>query len=716
EQVSGAFVSPQLFPVLGVGPRLGRSFLAEEGQFGRHRVVLLSDGLWQRRFGGNPTIVGRSITMNNEPYTVIGVMPPTFRFPSQAALWVPMAFEPDSAWNTRGNYFLTVVARLKPEVTFQQAQQEMDRVADQLRQEGLTNPRTGTRVVFLHDQLVANVRTALLVLLGATGFGLLIACVNVANLLLARGFGRMREIATRTALGASRGRVVRQLLTESALLILFGGALGILLATWGVDMMRALAPQNLPRMDEIRLDSQVLAFAFGVSLLTGVLFGVVPAWHATAGSLADWLKEGGRGGSTSRARLRLRNVLGAAEVALSVVLLVGAGLLIKSLLLLQQISPGFNPDKVLTMLVSLPEPKYPSTQPERIAAFFEDVMRRVETLPGVEAASVSSSLPLVGGWGKSVSLEGRTQPTSSDQVPIITYRQVTPRFFQVMGIPLLRGRPFNEDDHAAAPRVAIVNETFARKLFPNEDAIGKRIWLGPPESLLPADVQALGRRQGFLPFPRLTIVGVAGDVRQGGLATPPQPEVCVPHRQAAGETSRGMLLAVRTNNDPSQLVAAVRSQVWSVDPSQPVANVATMEQRLADSLAQPRFNTLLMTLFAGMAALLAAVGLYGVMAYLVSQRTPEIAIRMALGAQRREIFKLVIGHGLTLTAVGLALGLAGAVVLTRFLATLLFGVTPTDGLTFASVALLFMAVAGLACWIPARRAMRVDPMTALRYE
>jgi putative ABC transport system permease protein len=713
ERLTGAVVSANFFSTLRINPAFGRTFLPDEEQFGSHRVTVLSHGLWQRRFGANPQLIGQTINLNNQPHTVIGIAPPDFQLAGvRAELWTPMAFAPGDRYNTRGNHFLNVFARLKPDVTITQAQADMDVITRQLEEVSEMNAGLGARVVPMHEDAVGSYRPALLVLLGAVGFVLLIACANVANLLLARAATRQKEFALRATLGASRLRTVRQLLTESLLLSVLGGGLGLLLAMWGVDLLVALSPAELPRVAEIGVDARVLAFTLSLSVLTGIIFGLAPALQASHLDLNEALKEGGRSVTGSRRTRSLRGALVVTEIALSLVLLVGAGLLINSFWRLTKVSPGFKADNLLTMEIALPDSKYPPTESHRAQAFYQQLLERVATLPGVQSVGATSSLPLApGGWGKMLSIEGRPAPPSMETIPLVQYRQVSTNYFSTLGVSPVKGRLFTEQDDPNSPPVALINEEMARRFFPNEDPIGKRIWMGPPENLLPG---------GALPdgysFPRLTIAGVVNDVKHQGLNQQTGPEVYIPHAQGAGETQRSMFLAVRTTVDPLSLAAAVRNEVTAIDKEQPVADIQTMEQRLAASLAGPRFNMLLLGIFAAVALALAAVGLYGVMAYGVTQRTHEIGIRMALGAQRGNVLRLIVRQGMVMALIGVALGLAASFALTRVMASLLFGVSATDPLVFTAIALLLAAVAFIASYIPARRALKVDPMIALRYE
>ena len=710
ERLRGLMVTTTFFPTLGIEAVKGRTFSPGEDQAGRNHIVVISDGLWQRRFGSDPNFVGKTITLNGESYTVIGITPPGFRFGQEfgqvSELWSPIAFTQNQLQpgNWR-NEFLSVIARLKSNVTFQQAQSELEIIAANVRQQyfggGDANDASSWNLLqrSMNELVVGDIRLPLLVLMAAVGFVLLIACANVANLLLARAAARQKEIAIRAALGAGRWRVIRQLLTESVLLAVVGGALGLLLAYWGLRVLTTLSQTRIPRAQEVNLDVSVMAFTLGVSLLTGVIFGLVPAFQSAKSDLHETLKEGGRSGTGTRSNLR--SALVVVEVALALVLLVGAGLLIKSFWRLQEVSPGFRPQNLLVMQLSLPNSKY--REPRQWDAFYQQALQQIKTLPGVEAAEVSSTVPMSGsGSSGSFTIEGRTV-APGQMAPWGNRWQVGSTYFQTIGVPLIKGRFFDDHDIADAPAVAIIDETMARKFWANEDPIGKRITFeGTRDSA--GTINPLWRE----------IVGVVGHVKHRGLEGDSPVQYYIPLRQRPSNTV--FLVARTASAEPSSLSASVRNVIRGVDKELPIFNVTTLEQMVADSMAQRRFSMLLLGIFAAVAMVLAAVGLYGVMAYAVTQRTHEIGIRRALGANTGDVLKLVLRQGMALASVGLVIGVGAAFGLTRLMATMLYGVSPTDLLTFGSIAMLLTAVALLACYLPARKAAKVDPMVALRYE
>ena len=697
ERLEGRRVSVNLFPLLGVEPQIGRVFTAAEDQPGAQRVVLLSYGLWQRRFGGDPNIAGQSLTLNGESYVVVGVMPARFQFPSSDdQAWVPIAFTQQEMAN-RGRHYLEVLARLKPGVSLDQAQSEMSTIASRLQQQyPQFNAELGAVVQPLQEHLVGDIKPALLILLGAVGLVLLIACANVANLLLARAAVRQKEIAVRVALGARRWRLIRQFLTESVLLSTVGGLVGLAIAYGGLVLLRAFIPENISQAREISMDLKVLGFTFLVSVATGVIFGLAPAIQAARFNQIETLKEGGRDAATGGGGKRLRGLLVTAEVAISLVLLIGAGLLINSFLRLRNVDPGFRADNLLTMRIVLPKPRY--EQFERRSAFYTDLVQRVQSLAGVRSAAITTNLPLYRqGNSISISVEGQPAPPPGQERIVVT-RIISPGYFDTMSIPLLRGRNVTEQDTETTPNVVVISETMARRYWPGEDAVGKRIAAGRVTS----------------PEDWIQVVGVVKDVRQFELNAEPKPQMYLSYRQAGFFEPRD--LVVKTDVDPSSLAATVRKAVWEIDKDQPVSNIQTMEEILADSIARQRFSMLLLAIFAGVALVLAGVGIYGVMSYSVAQRTHEIGIRMALGAQTGAVLKLAVGYGMKLVIAGIVIGLIAAFALTRVMATLLFGVTATDPTTFTLISVLLIAVAAVASYVPARRATRVNPIIALRYE
>jgi putative ABC transport system permease protein len=701
ERIDGRRVSANLFPLLGVEPQIGRAFLPEEDQPGGNRVVVMSHGLWQRRFGSDANIKGKSLTLNGESYMVVGVMPPHFQFPNaENELWVPLALTSEEAAN-RGRHYLQVLARMKPGVSLEQAQTEMTTIAARLQQQyPAQNTDLSAAVMPLREHVAGDIKPALLVLLGAVGFVLLIACANVANLLLARAAVRQKEISIRIALGASRLRLIRQFLTESVLLAALGGVVGLLLSLWGVSLLKAFIPPTIAQAGEVSIDGRVLIFTLLISLLTGLVFGLAPALQASRFNLNETLKEGGRDSASGSRGNRIRDLLVIAEVAVSLILLIGAGLLINSFLRLRNVDPGFRTDKLLTMQVELPAQKYPDQA--RRSAFYTELTSRIEALPGVNSAAVTNWIPLVR-QGDSIgfSIEGRPDPAPGQgKRPTVVTRVTSPHYFQTMGIQLMQGRVFNEQDKVDSPAVAVINETMARRFWPGEDPVGKRI---TPGSLTSPD-----------PDDWLTIVGVAKDVRQFELVADPKPQMYISYAQAGFFAPRH--LVVSTAVEPLSLAASVRRTIWEIDKDQPVSNIRTMEDVLSDSIARQRFSMLLLGIFAAVALVLAAVGIYGVMSYSVAQRTREIGIRMALGARRGDVLMLTVGGGLKLVLIGVVIGLVAAFVLTRVMSSLLFGVSATDPTTFVIISLILVSVAVLASYIPARRATKVDPMVALRYE
>jgi len=697
ERLVGQRVSTDLFPLFGVEPQIGRVFTAAEDQPGNERVVLLSYGLWQRRFGGDAGIVGKTLQLNGAGYTVVGVMPARFQFPTaDDEVWVPVAFTQEDAAN-RNRHYLRVVGRLKPGVTLAQAQADMSTIATRLQQQyPQTNTDLGAVITPLHEHLVGDIRPALLILLGAVGLVLLIACANVANLLLARAAVRQKEIAVRVALGARRSRLIRQFLTESVSLSLLGGLVGLVISYVGLIVLKAFIPENISQARAISIDYKVLGFTLLVSVATGLIFGLAPALQSIRFNQAETLKEGGRDAATGGSGKRLRSLLVMAEVAISLVLLIGAGLLINSFLRLRNVDPGFRAENLLTMKIVLPEPKY--EKKVQRSAFYTDVIQRVQSLPGVRSAAVTTNLPLYRqGNSISISIEGKPEPPPGQEDIIVT-RIISPGYFDTMSIPLLKGRQLTDQDTDDSPNVVVISEGMARRYWPGEEAVGKRI--------------AVGRIRS--PEDWIQVVGVVKDVRQFELTADPKPQMYLTHRQFGFFDAQD--LVVKTDVDSASMANAVRKAVWEIDKDQPVSNIRAMETILADSIARQRFSMLLLAIFASVALVLAAVGIYGVMSYSVAQRTHEIGIRMALGAQTSAVLKLAVGYGLKLVLAGIAIGLVAAFALTRVMSTLLFGVTATDPTTFTLISLLLVAVAAIASYIPARRATRVNPIIALRYE
>jgi putative ABC transport system permease protein len=713
ERIITAQMSADMFDALRVKPGWGRLYTNDEDKPGGDPVVVLSYPLWQRRFGGQLNILNQPITLNNKSYTVIGIMPEGFQMPTRVEMWVPVGqLSGQASWLQRGNHpGLYGVARLKPGVTLAQARAEMDMIGANLeKQYNDSNAGNGVGVRPLVEIYISEIRRPLWVLFAAVGFVLLIACANIANLLLARATARQKEMAIRAAMGAGRWRIARQLLTESVLLGLVGGALGLLLARWGVTFILYISPDAIPRAKEIGLDWRVMAFTIGISFVTGILFGLVPALQAGIVDVHETLKETGRG--TSRKQV-LRSSLVVVEVATTLVLLIGAGLMIRSFYRLQKVNPGFSYEHLTSFSVSLPEKKYKTNVQQE--DFFKRLIENLRGLPGVEASAAASGLPLGNnGWQTSFIVDGRPLPPRN-QTPLMEACLVTPDYFQAMNIPLKKGRYFTERDdrsHLAGQDLSklnedeqemagvnsvIIDEEFANRYWPNEDPIGRRIRLG-------------GGEKGQL----LTVLGVVGRVKMEGLGQDSKRvQGYFPFLQLP---AGGMTVIVKGSADPNQLVSAIRQQVKQIDPDQPIYSVRTMDEIRSESVAGERLNLTLLSLFAGIALVLAIVGIYGVMSYSVTQRTHEIGIRMAIGAQPRDVFKMIIGHGMLLAIVGVAIGLAGAFGLTRLMASMLFGIEPTDPVTFASIAVLLTGVALVACYLPGRRATKVDPVVSLRYE
>jgi putative ABC transport system permease protein len=700
ERIPGIQVGDGFFKIMRGTPVLGRVFLPEEQEDGKDRVIILGYQLWQHRFAGDPNIVGQKLNLGGTPYTVVGVMPADFQplplslVEPQGQFYRPVAEPHDE--DQRGSRHLRAIARLKPGVTIEQAQSEMNVIAGRLEREHPTyNNGYGVRLVTIGEDTVGGLRPALLLLFGAVAFVLLIACANVGNLLLARSTARQKEVAIRAALGAARVRLVRQLLTESVMLALLGGGLGLLLAMWGTSFVESLGSSVTPLLSGIRLDARVLSFTLLISLLTGIIFGLAPALHISQPDLYETLKEGGRSSGSGATRNALRSLLVVAEIAMALVLLISAGLLIKTMMRLREVNTGFNPQNIVTMNVVLSSAKRP--QPQSWVDFYNRLTERVQTIPGVEAAGLTSVLPFSGNFdGRGLAVEDYPKPRGQE-IDVDLYI-ATPGYQRAMAIATLQGRALEEHDTGEAPLVALINETMARELWPNQSPLGKRIKFPGSEKN---------------PQPWRTVVGVVGDVSQYGLDRKIPMQIYLPEAQYP---TSSMTLVVRSSTEPSSLVGSIRQELAAIDPDQAVSNVATMEQLLADSISLRRFSMLLLIIFACVALVLAAIGIYGVISYSVTLRTHEIGIRIALGAQTSDVVKMIVGGGLKLVLVGIALGLGGAYALTRIMASLLYGVSAADPLTFAAVALLLAGVALLACYIPARRATKVDPMEALRYE
>ncbi|MBV9926979.1 MAG: ABC transporter permease [Acidobacteria bacterium] len=692
--VTGAAVSPDFFSVLRTQAARGRTFSQDEEQPGREQVVVLGHGLWQRAFGANPNVIGQTVTLNSRPYNVVGVMPAGFEFPAEAELWVPLAWDAEER-QTRSIHDYLVVARLKQGASLEQARAEMSTISSRLEQQyPEANKGWGAVVIPLQEDLVGDVRPALLVLFSAVGFVLLIACANVANLMLARGANRRKEIALRIALGATRGRIVRQLLCESVLLAVVGGLLGLLLAGWGGRLLVRLSAGSLPNSAEVGVDAWALGFTLLVSLAAGVLAGVAPALQFSKNELAETLKQGTGRSAAGSVRQRTRKALVVCEVALSLILLVGAGLMIRSFWKLQNVDPGFDVSNALTLSVGLPSTRY--SEPQQVLAFHDRVLEQIRALPGVVAAGSTTTIPLTGGGSKQpFTVEGRPAPPVSEQ-PLAQTRYVSTDYFKAMGVPLKQGRAFEDRDREGAPQVVIISEAMARRFWPGENPLGKRLTASFHEKLGPREV-----------------VGVVGDVKSNGLDDEGGATMYLPFRQAPRPW---ITFVARTSSDPQGFVNPLSKAVYAVDREQAISSVRTMEQVLTESLSGRRFNMTLLMAFAGLALALAAVGVYGVMNYSVMLRRRELGIRIALGARARDVLRLVLGQGLALTLVGVGVGMAGAYALTRLMESLLYGVTATDFLTYGSVSGVIILVGLLASFLPARRATKVDPMIALRSE
>ncbi|HEV2833725.1 MAG TPA: ABC transporter permease [Pyrinomonadaceae bacterium] len=703
ERIDLAQTSANFFDVFGVGPQQGRLFLPGDEQAGHEFVVVLSDALWRRKFGADTGLVGRKVNLDGRAYTVVGIAPPRFQYPDQTEAWLPPlklapeVYESVPPTERRGMGYLSAVALLKPGVTVGQAASEMETITKRLRsQYPENNNNRFNRVLSLHEHLVGDSNTMLWLLFGAVIFVLLIACANVANLLLASAASRSKEMAIRAALGASRLRIMRQLLTESAILALAGGALGLLLSSYGVTAITKLLPPDFPRLNEIGIDWRVFAFTLAASLLTGFLFGFAPALHSSRTDVQEAMKESGRGTAGGSRHTRLRHALIIGEVALSVVLLAGAGLLFRSFLRLQSVDAGFTPQQVLTAQLSPAGPKF-QNDPD-FANFYDQVLARVSAIPGVQSAGVINTLPLKKGPTTGFRVEGRPVLTI-DKWPMCNFRSVSSDYFRAMNIPITQGRAFTAQDDANGPPRLIINQALAQRDFPNEDPVGKRVTFG-------------NRDQNNEPV-WFEIIGVSANVRSLELREEPPAELYFSVKQ---NPFTNMAVVIRSTVEPESVAPALRQAVAEVDRSVPVSNVKTMEHIVSQSVTQPRFNLFLLGLFGGIALLLSAAGIYGVTSYTVTQRTHELGIRVALGAQVTDVLKLVLGQGIAVIGIGLVIGLAAAFALMRLMRSLLFGVGENDPLTFAAITVVLFLVALLACYVPARRATKVDPLTALRYE
>jgi putative ABC transport system permease protein len=698
-QTDAGLVNADLFKVLGARLVAGRTIAPEEDRPGGERVVVLGHAFWQRHFGGRADVIGKTIPLSGNNYTVIGVAADDFVLPREKPeLFVSLRVANLLAAEHRGVHFLRTYWRLKPNVTLAQAQSEMEAIDRRLAQQyPAEDKERHTQLVRLHERVVGETRPSLLILFGAVGLVLLIACANFANLLLARAASRQQEIVIRAALGARRMRLIRQMLTESVLLALLGGAVGLMFALWSIDLLVALKPENLPRLSGIGIDWRVLLFTLAVSILTGIIFGLVPAVNASRLDVNEALKEGGRSSTAGAARQRFSQLLVVSEMALALILLVGAGLLIRGFWRLRAVEPGFKTDNLLTMRLELPEARYREIPKQ--TQYRRQVLDALNSLPGAQAAMVSE-IPLADdALFHNFVIEGRAPIAPGDE-PELYSRSVGGDYFRTMGIPLVQGRDFTAQDREDAPLVGVINSSMARQYFLNENPLGARIrW---------------ARQEGEPKW--ITIIGVVGDVRHFGLDQPEEPAIYTPYAQSMNVWKRWMYVVVRSRVESASLASSVKNQIWAVDNQIPVTKIRTMTEVMAESVAKRRFNMLLLAVFASVALVLAAVGIYGVISYSVTHRTHEIGIRIALGAAERDVLKLILGQGLLLAVMGAGIGVAGAFALTRLMSSLLFGVSATDPATFTAVALLLIAVALVATYIPARRAMKVDPMVALRYE
>lgn len=697
EHLLGLQLTGRMFQVLGVSPALGRTFSADEDRPGKERVVVLSNRLWQRRFGGDPGVLGQQVTFDGESYTIIGVMPPEFQFApfwaTNAELWSPLDLTA-RADNRRGQS-LRVFARLKPDVTHSLAQAEVTTIFRRLEQEHpVANKGLVLAVEPLHEKVVGKIRPALTILFSAVVFVLLIACANVANLMMARATSRQKEIAVRTALGASSARIARQLLIESVLIALAGGAFGLLLSMAGMKALLSFGPSNLPRLQTISVDLPILGFTLVISVVAGLLFGLAPVLQTRKWNWNEALKESTRGSSAGRSRVNARRLLVISEIALALILLVGGGLMVRSFARLRVVDPGFNPNNLLSMTVSLAGSEH--SGPSQRIAFFTELLQRIDSLPGVQSASAINHLPLGGDvWTLPFTIEGRPEPGPGEKQGAV-YRIIRPNYFRTMGATLLKGRDFTAHDNEASPPVVIISELFAQRHWPNQDPLGKRIVVGDDG-----------------PNPR-EIVGVVKAIKQNQWTAEPNLEMYLPHLQSPAP--RGLALVVRSEGDPVAIVGAIENQVWSIDKNLPVSGIRTMEEVIAESIEQQRFNMFLLSLFASVALTLAIVGIYGVMSESVTSRTHEIGIRIALGAQAADVVRMVVRQGMVLAAIGIGIGLLGALWLSQFMSKLLYEVSPTDSATFLLIPLVVALVVLCACLIPARRATKVDPLEALRME